>query len=92
MADIIQTHIRNSMTDEFITWFEGAVFPPPGTVVELFAPNRDAVVVSTRLIAMPDHRAIVLLSVQDEKEEGGFVPRHPADRLSPDWRERETPG
>jgi hypothetical protein len=80
------------MTDEFVTWFEGAVFPPPGTVVELFAPNRDAVVVSTRLITLPGNRAIALLAVQDG-EEGQFLPRHPLDRIGEaDWREGDGPG
>jgi hypothetical protein len=69
-----------------IAWTEALVWPPAGSVIELGKPNRDALVLETRLQLAPgDNQALVLVSVREL--EGEIVPRHAGDRTLDDVRQ-----
>jgi hypothetical protein len=75
------TLIYNPAANEQIAWIDGAIWPPVGSVIELGDPNRDAIVIGTRLQLGPkDDRAVILVDVR-ELEDWDFVPRHAADRI-----------
>lgn len=74
------TLINNPSDQRHLAWIDGALWLPVGSIIELGLPNRDAIVIGTRLILGPDHVATILVDV-DEGEPGQFVSRHPADRI-----------
>jgi hypothetical protein len=78
-----RTLINNLAEQRQIAVIDAPVWLPVGSVIELGPPNRDAVVIGTRLVLGPDPSdgALILVDV-NEPEGEGFVPRHPADRLA----------
>jgi len=63
-----------------IAWIRGAIWPPVGTVVELEAPERHALVVGIRLTLIPGDTVVVRVDVQDPGE-GELIARDAATRL-----------
>lgn len=53
--------LDNAENGRQIAWIEGAIWPPKGSAIELYEPNRDAVVVGTRLSLAPDGSATVFV-------------------------------
>jgi hypothetical protein len=74
------TIISNLADQRELARIDGALWLPEGSIIELGQPNRDALVIDTRLILGPDDVATILVSVE-EGEAGQFVPRHPAERI-----------
>lgn len=60
-----------------IARIEGAIWPPIGSVIELYDPNRDATVVAVRLSLAPDYSAAIFVDVEDPGEQGTTYPRVP---------------
>lgn len=78
-----RTLVNNLAEQKQIAWIDAAVWLPKGSVIELGPPNRDAVVIGTRLVLGPDDEALILVDVE-ELEPEKFVPRDPAERVSSD--------
>ena len=76
-----RTVINNLAEQRQIAWIDAPIWIPEGSVIELGPPNRDAVVLGTRLVLGPGDDAVILVDVQ-EPEGAEFVPRHPADRVA----------
>jgi hypothetical protein len=79
----IKTVIFDLETQQQIAWLDGVLWPPVGAVIELGAPNRDAVVVGVRLVITPISTDVahIIVDVNDPKKEGEIIPRHPVDRM-----------
>jgi hypothetical protein len=77
-----RTLVNNLAEQRQIAWIDAPIWLPVGSVIELGPPNRDAVVIGTRLQLGPDDDAIILVDVHDP-EGAEFIPRHPADRIEP---------
>jgi len=60
-----------------IAWIEGAIWPPIGSAIELYEPNRDATVRAVRLQLSPNRSATVLIDVDDPRETGRTISRLP---------------
>jgi hypothetical protein len=57
-----------------IAWIDRAIWPPKGTAVELYEPNRDATVVGTRLSLASDGSATVFVYLEVPEPET-FLPK-----------------
>jgi hypothetical protein len=76
-----QTLVFNLAEQRQIAWIEAPVFLPEGAVIQIGKPNRDAVVLNTRLELGPGHAALLIVNVNDPAKGGEVIPRHPADRI-----------
>ena len=74
------TIITNLSDQRELARIDGAIWLPAGSVIELGLPNRDALVICTRLRLEPDDVAVILVDVE-EGEAGQFVSSHPAERI-----------
>lgn len=70
---IVDAHEPNRQ----IAWIDGAIWPPIGTAVELYEPNRDATVLAVRLQLSPDMSATILIDVEDPGDAETTIPRLP---------------
>jgi hypothetical protein len=75
----IRTLLINTDGDRQVAWIDGAVWPPDGAAVELYDPNRDAIVVGSRLVLSPDGSATVFVYLRVPGAEQ-FGPRAQARR------------
>ena len=78
--DTIFTLIHDLGEGRDIARIEGSVWPPVGTVIELEAPERHALVVGIRLALLESNTVVVRVDVQDPGE-GELIARDAATRL-----------
>jgi hypothetical protein len=74
----MRTLLYNHGQRRQIAWLDAPVWLPEGSVIELGNPNRDAVVIGTRLQLPPGTDVGTVLVDCNISEE--FVPRDPVDR------------
>ena len=78
--DEVFTVVHDLGEGQDLAWIRGAIWPPVGTVVELEAPERHALVVGIRLVLLPSNTALVRVDVQDPGE-GELIARDAATRV-----------
>jgi hypothetical protein len=61
--------------NEQLAWIDGGVWPTIGSAIELYEPNRDAIVRAVRLQLSPGQTSTILIDVHDPRDAGTTIAR-----------------